>query len=179
MGQTEKQRNKQIMCIMVILALITIVSLGITIWALFFREPDVILTPDYAPQDIEQNQQSLEDDTDDKMDAAEGGGAVGLSYSDKVTITLSDESASLLFLNPGKSTQDMVVQIVIQEQVIVQSGRITPGHKVTNLELLDGTAKKLATGGYDGQFVVLYYDPDSGEKAVVTTEIPIIITVEE
>ena len=84
-----------------------------------------------------------------------------------------------MFANPGKSLQDMVVQIVIDETVIVQSGTLKPGNQVTTLNLLDGAEKQLQPGGYDGKFVVFYYDPDSGEKAVVNTEIPITITVQE
>lgn len=37
----------------------------------------------------------------------------------------------------------------------------------------------LSAGGYEGKFAVLYYDPDTGEKAVVNTEIPVTITVSE
>lgn len=32
-------------------------------------------------------------------------------------------------------------------------------------------------GGYEGKFIVLYYDSVSGEKAVVQTEIPVRVTV--
>ena len=35
----------------------------------------------------------------------------------------------------------------------------------------------LSPGGYEGKFIVLYYDPDSGEKAMVNTEIPITVNV--
>lgn len=162
-----------------LLILIAVIAIGVSVWALFFREPDVILTPDYAPQETEQNQQPIEGDTGDKLEQAEGGGAVSLTYSNEVTIDRSDEKATLLFANPGKSNQDMVVQIVVQDQILVQSGKLTPGNQVTTLDLLDDAAKKLSAGGYDGKFVVLYYSPDTGEKAVVNTEIPITITVKE
>jgi hypothetical protein len=35
----------------------------------------------------------------------------------------------------------------------------------------------LSPGGYKGSFSVFYYDPSSGEKAMVNTEIPILVTV--
>ena len=84
-----------------------------------------------------------------------------------------------MFANPGKSNQNVVVQIVIQDQVIVQSGTILPGRQVTALDLLDGAASMLTPGGYDGNFSILYYHPESGEKAIVNTEIPIHIEVRD
>lgn len=180
--ENNKNENKQkkTTIIIAILALITVAALCVTIWALFFREPSVVLTPDYAPEESEANQTPIEgDNTDDKMEVEDGGGAVSLTYSNKVTIKLSEEKATLMFANPGKSTQDMVVQIVIQDEIIVQSGRLTPGNQVTVLDLLDGAAKKLMAGQYSGKFVVLYYDPDTGERAIVNTEIPITVTIVE
>ena len=73
----------------------------------------------------------------------------------------------------------MVLQISIQDEVVVQSGTIKPGNQVSQLKLLNDEAGKLSPGGYDGKFIVLYYDPDTGEKAVVNTEIPVTITVNE
>ncbi|MFR6562092.1 MAG: hypothetical protein ACLUR5_08915 [Eubacterium ventriosum] len=84
-----------------------------------------------------------------------------------------------MLANPTKSNQDMVLQLVIDDVVILQSGRLEPGNRVSALNLLDGAEKKLATGGYDGKIVVLYYDRTSGEKAMVNTEIPVTVTVTE
>lgn len=162
-----------------VLLLITLIAIGVTIWALCFRDTAPVLAPDYAPVEEESNAQAIEDDSGEKLEAEEGGGAVSLTYSNEVTIDLSDKAASLVFANPGKSVQDMVVQIVIDETVIVQSGTLKPGNQITTLNLLDGAEKQLQPGGYDGKFVVFYYDPDSGEKAVVNTEIPITVTVQE
>ena len=94
---------------------------------------------------------------------------------------LSEGKASLLFGNPHKSTQDMVLRVVIRDQVILQSGRITPGNQVTALELLPD-APALGAGTYTEEschFAVLYYDPVSGEKAMLNTVIPITVTVRE
>lgn len=162
-----------------VLLLITLIAIGVTIWALFFRNTAPVLAPDYAPVEEEANAEPIGDDDSEKMEAEEGGGAVSLTYSTEVTIDLSDKAASLVFANPSKSVQDMVVQIVIDDTVIVQSGTLKPGNQVTTLDLLDGAESQLQPGGYDGKFVVFYYDPDTGEKAVVNTEIPITITVQE
>ena len=166
--------------LVILLLLIAIVAVCVTIWAIFFREAEpVILTPDYAPQEEEKNAEDIPNDSDDKLEAPEGGGAVSLSYSKVVSIDISDNAASLYFGNPGKSTQDMVLQIVVQDRVLAQSGRLTPGHQVSKLDLEDGMAALLSPGGYEGKFVVLFYNQETGEKAMVNTEIPLTINVTE
>ena len=170
------KKNKTTLLIL-LLVLITLSAVCVTVWALFFRDSGPALAPDYAPQEMEQNAESIPDDSDEKMAKPEGGGSVSLTYSNKVTIDLSDKAAALYFANPGKSNQDMVIQITIQDTVIVQSGTLVPGQQVKLLDLLEGAEKQLSAGGYEGKFVVLYYDQTSGEKAMVNTEIPITINV--
>lgn len=178
MGRYENKKSKSNLLIPILL-IFTVIAICVTVWALFFRDTGPVLAPDYAPQEEEQNAETIPGDTGKKLDNPEGGGSVSLTYSREVSIDLSDKTATLLFANPGKSNQDMVLQIVIQDTVIVQSGTLKPGNQVTALDLLDGAAKKLSAGTYEGSFNVLYYNPETGEKAIVNTEIPITITVNE
>ena len=164
--------------LIIVLALITAAAVSVTIWAVFFRD-DTVLAPDYAPVEKEEHAETIPGDAGDKMESEKGGGSVSLSYSDDVTIDLSDKQASLLFGNPRRSNQDMVLQIVIQDTVIVQSGTLSPGNQVTTLNLLPGAEKRLIPGGYEGKFVVFYYSEETGEKAMVNTEIPVSITIKE
>lgn len=185
MDNDKKSRSK---LLIILLLLITICCIGITVWAVFFRntesgnteseKTESVLAPDRAPEEKEENAEAIENDNSEKMKAEEGGGAVSITYSNEVTIDLNNKTASLLFANPSKSTQNMVVQIIIKDTEIVQSGLLEPGNQVTQLDLLENAEKQLEKGGYDGKFRVLFYDPDSGQKAAVNTEIPISITVE-
>jgi hypothetical protein len=165
--------------IMASLLFITTVAVSVAIWSLYFREPDVVLTPDYAPKETEPNAEEIPGDSDVKLEVEDGGGAIGIEYVPKVTIDLSKREAQLSFSNPGKSTQDVVLQIVVQNTVLVQSGRIEPGNRVQRLSLLDGIEKMLSEGGYDGKFVILSYDPASGEKSMVNTEAHITVDVQK
>lgn len=178
MGQFEK-KDRKINPLLPILLVITMVAIGVTVWALFFRDSGTVLAPDYAPKEEERYAEIIPNDSGEKMEQPEGGGSVSLSYSREVSIELNNETVGLYFANPGKSNQDIVIQIVVQDEVIVQSGTLKPGNQVTNLELLNNAAEILTVGGYEGKFVVLYYDPVSAEKSVVNTEIPISITVNE
>ncbi len=162
------------------LALVAIAALGVTAWALFFRQTEPsILAPDYAPQELEENAEEMEDTGREKLDAAPGGGAVSLQYQDQVVVELGRARASLNYGNPAESTQDVLVQIVVRDTLIAQSGRLTPGHQVKTLALEENAAGTLQPGGYDGKFVVSFYDPDTGAKANVDTEIPVSVTVLE
>ncbi|MBC8543968.1 hypothetical protein [Bianquea renquensis] len=171
----EKSRTKWLLLFLLLLLLIA--SISITIWALFFRRVPT-LAPDYAPRQEEPYAEDMGDDSDEKLTQVEGGGAVSLTYTTEVHIVLSEERATLYFANPSKSNQDMVLQILVQDVVIAQSGTILPGKQIEKLDLLEDAAAKLQPGGYNGEFVVLYYQPDTHEKTIVNTEIPVNITVE-
>lgn len=175
----EEKKKKSKYLLLLLLLLITFLAVVIMIWALFFRDGRPELAPDYAPQETESNAESIPDDEGGKLESPQGGGSVSLTYSKSVTIDLSEEKASLLFANPGKSNQDMVVQLVIQEEVIIQSGTLQPGNQVTTLDLLEDAAEQLSAGVYEGNFNILFYNQESGEKAIVNTEIPVTISVVE
>lgn len=179
-NQNDEKKNKRSKWLILLLLLITFIAIAVMIWALFFRSssgPE--LTPDYAPVEDEKNAEEIPNDSGDKLESPDGGGSVSISYSTEVSISLKDETVNLYFANPGKSNQNMVVQLVIQDNILVQSGTLKPGNQVTSLNLLDGAAKQLSAGGYDGKMVILFYDETTGEKAVVNTEIPVTITVTE
>lgn len=171
--------DKKKRLLILLLLLITIAAVGVSVWAIWFRDSAPVLAPDYAPRQIEENAEPIGDDGDEKLSQPEGGGAVGLTYAKEVGIRLSDGSATLLFANPTKSNQDMVLQLEIDDVIILQSGKLEPGYRISGLSLLDGAEKRLAIGGYDGYFTVLYYDRTSGEKAMIDTKIPVTVSVTE
>lgn len=161
-----------------LLLLITVAAVCVTVWALFFRTTDAVLTPDHAPV-VEENAMPIPGDTGTPDDVQPGSGRVSLTYFNQVNIRLAKQTAQLLFANPGRSNQDMVLQLVIQDRVILQSGRITPGNQVEKLDVAPEAAAMLMPGGYEGVFLIHFYDPASGDKAIVTTEIPVSVTVYE
>ena len=173
----EKKRNRTMLLILLLL-LITILCIGVTIWALFFRAPDQPLTPDYQPPELEENVEKVEGDGT-KLEAPSGGGSIRVEYVDSVTVDLSEKTVSLSYTHPANSTHNIVLQLRIQEEVLMQSGTILPGSRVTQLGLLENAEKKLSPGGYDGELVILTYDPDSGEKTMIDTKAKVSVTVVE
>lgn len=175
-GSNEKKSQKWLV---VLLSTLILLCIAVTIWALFLRQPDPVLIPDYAPQETEANAQPIEGDDETKLDAPEGGGAISIEYENRVVIDISEGKAYLSYANPGKSTQDIVLRIEIQETAVAQSGTIKPGKQLSELELVDGAADMLQPGVYENaQFRILSYDPVTGEKAMVDTLAAITVTVQ-
>ena len=169
--QEDKKKKKKLLIFLILFILLDIILLVVLLGT------RTTLAPDYAPVNEEKYAEDIGDDGDKKLDQAEGGGAVSLSYSTNVDIRLDKKLATLFFANPSKSNQDMVLQIVVHDIVVAQSGTISPGKQIGKMDLLSSGARKLQAGGYDGKFVVLYYQPDTHEKTIVNTDIPVKITV--
>lgn len=159
--------------LIVLSCLVALAAVLLACWALFPPAPEP-LAPDQAPPSEEYALPSGED-TDEKMDQPPGGGSANLTYSNQVTVTLSDGMASLFFQNPSRSNQSVVLQVVVQDQVILQSGTLRPGTQLPQLPLRKNI--RLSPGGYQGKFNVLFYHPETGSRATLNTEIPISIKV--
>lgn len=161
----------------VILAVIAALAVCVALWALFFRAPaPVLLPPDEVPT-ADENAVPTDDGDGEKLEQPTGGGAVNITYSNEVTISLSEGSASLLFSNPSRSNQSMVLDLVVQDTTVLRSGALFPGNQLETLPLLD--TARLSPGRYDGKFQVYFYDLDTKDKALLNTEIPVSITVVE
>lgn len=172
--------KKQLIIIASVLALILVVAICVTIWAVFFRESnEPPITPDYPPQGTEENQKPLEGDEGEKIESPSGGGAINVTYNVNVNVDLSENKVTLLYANPQASNQNVAILIMIDELVVAKSELITPGYGVDTLTLEEYAKERLKVGGYDGTLVIRAYDPETGEKAMVDTKGEITITVVE
>lgn len=176
--EEEKKKKRFFFWWWILLLLILLISVGVIVWALFLRAPktDNTLAPDYAPRQVEQHAQRYGEETS-KLEQTEGGGAVTLEYTTDVDINLSEKKVYFSVANPYQSNQSMLVQIKIKDEVIAESGTLQPGYRLGELNITEQKAKMLSEGVYDGQILIWYYQPDTGERAVVNTAIPVRINV--
>ncbi len=172
----DKEKKRTLLIILLCVGMA--VCVGITIWALFFRESGGIST-DYPPQGIESNQAPLDGDDSGKLDSPEGGGAINVTYGTAATVDLSEKTVTFYYANPNASNQNVSILITVNDLVVAKSDLITPGNQVSKLELQKDAASKLQVGGYNAELVVRAYDPDSGEKAMVDTKGELTLTVTE
>ena len=169
---------KKTTVMMIILLFITAGALATAAWALFFRQSQAPLPLDYAPVAVESNAEKIPNDNAELTESDDGGGFVSLLYSDEMTVDLAQKCVFLQFGNPGSSNQDAVLQILLEDQVIVQSGRLTPGKQVTKLDISNEVIAILSSGIYNGELQIAYYDHQNAEKAMINTVLPVLITVE-
>ena len=134
------------------------------------------LNPDYPVPPVDTNAETMEGD-ETKLESPEGGGAVGLIYTTTAKLSLSSGTISMLFGNPQRSNQNMTVAISVQDVIIAESGLLEPGNRISVMSLNKKGAEVMVNEGvYNAKFVVEFYDADSGEKAMINTEIPITVT---
>ena len=160
----------------VVIAIILSALLLSVCFSSLHKQGGEVLIPVLAPEETEPNVETIPNDTSTKADNTNGG-SVRLTYSDKVTIDLNDKIATLYFGNPGRSNRDMILRIVIQDEVIAQSGLIPSGYQVETIELLPEAVSLLQTGAYSGKFAIFYYSQETGELATINTEIPITVVI--
>ena len=111
------------------------------------------------------------------MDAPEGGGAIGMIYSDEVSIDLSDMKATLLFANPNRSTHNVSIQLIVQDVVLAESGLLLPSHRITSLDVKDGIDIPEGVYEKDAKIVIRFFDPNTNECTIINSEILITLTV--
>jgi len=169
--KSDKKKDRWI----ILLACIAFFSAGVAVWAVRTRTAPPVLAPDQIPE-AEVHAEQIPDD-DQNGSVSTSGNRVTLTYSDQVLIDLSKETAVLTYANPAKSTHAVVLQLVVQEEVLLQSGAIAPGVQVSELELLPNIARRLQEGQYEGLLRAIFYAPESGEKANLDADIPVVITV--
>lgn len=172
-----KKNNFKFYSILIALVVVIIATVSVTVWALLSKDKNKI-TPDYAPVGLDKNAEPM-NDNEEKLNHSEGGSSVGIIYAKELTVNLTSRKIELLFANPSRSNQDMVIAVVIQDCILVTSGRITPGNKITNLKLNKDATDRLTAGGYNGTIIISCYDPKSGEKSLINTEISVLINVTE
>ena len=141
----------------------------------------VVLEPDYAAIDIDENAVPMaEPEQEEAPLVKQGGGSVTISFQDDITYSPSTGQVSLFYQNPRASTHNVVAQVILvrgqNEYLLAQSGILEPGYQVTALRAVDG-APTVSAGGYNGKLRLLFYDTQSGERAMVDTDIPCTVTV--
>lgn len=166
--------------LIIILSVLIVLCVGVTVWAVFLRkseEPPI--TPDYPPKESESNQIPIEGDETGKIDSPEGGGGIRVTWSTTATASLSNDTVSFYYANPGVSNQNVAILLTIGDLVVAKSDLIAPGHQVVELKLEAAAKAKLQVGGYNTVLTVRSYDPESNEKAMVNVTGDVTLTVVE
>lgn len=159
---------------LILATIVALLAICVAVWALFFRAPETPADPEISPV-ADEHLTPTDDGDDEKMPQAEGGGAVNITYSNEVTISLADATAAVQITNPTRSNQSMLIQLIIQDVTVGQSGTIPPGNQLTVIPLNENI--KIEPGSYDGKFQLLFFDVKTNQQANLTTSIPVTIMI--
>lgn len=146
------------------------------------NEPSVVLPPDYTDLLPDDGAETIPGDNSTQATAPSGGGSVTITFMGDMHYSLSTRTLSLCYQNPRSSTHSVVVQVILtsggSEYLLAQSGIVQPGYQITSLAAAE-QAPQLSPGGYIGKLKLLFYDPVTGQQAIVDTDIPCTIVVQE
>lgn len=153
----------------------------LTLLLVLLLRPDV-QELDNAMPEPDQYIERLEE-TDETAPPLDGGGTVSMIYKLKAELDLSANTISMYFQNPNNSNHDVVLSMYIvsgdQQILIATSGRLPAGTGLYNMEFDSGSAK-LKEGQYAALYRVAYYNPETGERALVESDITdLVVTVVE
>lgn len=151
---------------------------GLLILLLTPKEPQPIVINPLPPKDVGQTEI-----TDDPHPAAptvseEGGGSVSMIYTLSAKYDTQTGDIGIYFRNPSDSNHDVVVELYAvsgeTKAKIATSGRVEAGYGISNLKF-DAPMVQLAPGSYAAEYRLLFYNPATGEKALVESVISDVV----
>ena len=162
-----------------IASIITVIAVAVVL--LFFllgREQPPVIVPDHPLPPIDVD---IVPDTDGKETQAqspEGGGSVSMIYTLSAKITLSTGNVDIHFKNPKASNHSVAMQFYVvsggEEYLVAESGLIPSGNGLYTLKVSE-KAPQLSEGTYEGLYRVMYYDPITGVRAHVQSDISDVV----
>jgi len=160
------------------IALIAVIDICLAVVVIMLIRGNKKLIPDYASGTIDTN--AIKEDTvKNKKEYKAGGGSVNLKFSDVVEIDLEKKTAKLYFKNPGTSSADIMLYLLIrngEEEIVLGSSEVIPaGYAIYKMDL--NNVSNLAKGGYDGILKTVYYNEKTKSKEMIDSEIKVKIEV--
>ena len=130
--------------------------------------------PDHPKPELEPNVVLDQEDTGKRKETSEAGaGATSMSYKLSATLDSSGE-LSIYFKNPGTSSHDVSLELYVlsgeESYLLFRSGLIPAKGEIRKIAL-DKDAPTLKEGEYTGYYKVIYYDPVTGERALVESQL--------
>ena len=132
------------------------------------------LGPDHPLPPVDASATLLTDDDTEKKESVDGGGSVSMIYTTEASLNLSTGKADMYFKNPNASNHDVTIELYIasegNEVLIAESGLLKSGYGLYELSFIEDSAQ-LSEGVYNGIYRVSYYNPETGERSIVQSDI--------
>ena len=162
----EEQKKSKLQYLFLLLLLLGLLFLGAGIWNFWTSGSG----SEYNHMEIDLNAERIEVDDGDSQS-----GLVYVEVGTDVTVDISDDAVYLHYSNPETNHIDARVSVMLDEQLVAQSGLVESGFY---LDKIDGLlTDNLDYGTYEGALVVDTYDVETGERLLVNNEIAVTIQV--
>lgn len=165
--------KSRLLIFLLFLFLLLLIGIAVAVFQdLHARETEA---PIVLPLSVDSSEESIEDDASVEQESEKSGGSVRLTYSLDAELSLSTGNIRIYFLNPGVSNHDIALSLYIVDGEntikIAESGLVQAGYGLENMQFIENAAV-LSEGSYMAMFGVSFYDPETGEKALVESNIP-------
>lgn len=149
------------------------------------------IPPEHPMPDRDENSIPVVGDEDSgtgggRVESEVGGGFVSMIFTKEAEVDLSDAKIDMYFVNPQQSNHSVAIELYVtfmdRHWLVASSGRVDADYGIRAMTFNEKVSLTPTTEQriYKGKYVVRYYNPDSGERSVFTTEITdVIITVVE
>ena len=138
-------------------------------------KPPVVIHPDHPLPEIDPDIETLPVDEDgDKVQSESGGGFVSMVFTKEASISLSSNTATIYYQNPSKSNHAVILELYLisdgQEYFLGRTGLIPAGGAIYRMDVSERDAG-IRAGIYTGLYRTYYYDPQTGERAAISSDI--------
>lgn len=111
------------------------------------------------------------------------GGTMEVGYSPDVYVDLENESLTFEFESSYTATHDTVAQIILDKNgysyLLGETGKITPGNKITYAKLESNMSSRISEGQYSGRIKLYFYNEnDATSTIVLDADIEVTIIVQ-
>ena len=122
MKSKEQRKSKKIFILILLLCLITVASTTVTVILLMNNAEQVDNQNTYPPVSQDPGALPIDEGNESQppLENPEGGGAVSLTYSKQATAPQGNGVASILFQNPAKSNQSIIIQLHITDKTLIE-----------------------------------------------------------
>lgn len=160
--------------ILLILCILLFCTYGVY-YTYYYEKPQYEYNMKEEEDDKEKIEMQTPEVTQSPAPEDDSKGYVEIAASPEVTIHLDDKTADVFFQNPTATNQDIALQLYVEDSLVAETDILPPGYQVSILRNLDTST--LETGSCTGKFVIQVYDPETGEKQIVNSELEVNVMV--
>lgn len=144
------------------------------------------LEKDYATIEVDPMQEKISgsENIDAGTDVEKNGAhSMAFTFSQVVTISRSAGTCKLDFINPASDSNKIVIELQAvnaegERVTIAKSKAILPGYQIENLTLSESAYGVLTGAETEGYVILVPYDTETENKAVVQTTLPVKLVFE-